>query len=184
MKWWEWMPRSLFFQSWVLSQLFHSPLSPISRDSLVPLQFLPLGWCHLHIDISPSNLDYSLCFIQPGILHDELCILGFPASSAGKESTCNVGEPGSIPGLERYAGEGIGYPLQYSWASLVAQTVKNLPAMRETWVPFLGWEDPLEKGRATHSSILAWRNSMDCIVHGVTKSQTRLSNVHFYSLCI
>ena len=51
--------------------------------------------------------------------------------------------------------EGIGYLLQYSWASLVAQLVKNPPAMRETWVPSLGWEDPLEKGMATHSSIVA-----------------------------
>ena len=49
------------------------------------------------------------------------------------------------------------YPLQYSWASLVAQLVKNLPAMQETWVRTLGWEDPLEKGMATHSSVLAWR---------------------------
>ena len=62
-----------------------------------------------------------------------------------------------IPGLGRSAGEGIGYPLQYSWASLVAQLVKNLPARRETWVQTLGWEDPLDKGKATHSSILAWR---------------------------
>ena len=60
-----------------------------------------------------------------------------------------------IPGLGRTAGEGTGYPLQYSWASLVAQLVKNLPAMQETWVQFLGWEDPLEKGKATHSGILA-----------------------------
>ena len=65
--------------------------------------------------------------------------------------------PSLIPGLGRSAGEGIGYPLQYSWASLVAQLVKNLPAMRENWVWSLGWEDPLEKGTATHSSILAWR---------------------------
>ena len=62
-----------------------------------------------------------------------------------------------IPGLGRSAGEGIGYPLQDSWVSLVAQLVKNLSAMRETWVQSLGWEDPLEKGKATHSSILAWR---------------------------
>ena len=60
--------------------------------------------------------------------------MGFPGSSAGKESTCNAGDPGSIPGLGRSAGEGIGYPLQYSWASLVAQTVKNQPEMQETWV--------------------------------------------------
>ena len=79
----------------------------------------------------------------------------FPDSSAGKESTCNVGDPSSIPGFGRSAGEGIGYPLQYSWISLVAQLVKNLPAMLETWVQSLGWEDSLEKGRATNSSIMA-----------------------------
>ena len=62
-----------------------------------------------------------------------------------------------MPGWGGSPGEGIGYPLQYSWASLVAQLIKNLPAMQETWVPSLGWEDPLEKGMATHSSILAWR---------------------------
>ena len=82
---------------------------------------------------------------------------GFPGRSAGKESTCNAGDPGSIPGLGRSAGEGIGYPLQCSWASLVVQLVKNPPAMWETWVRYLGWEDPLEKETATHSSILAWR---------------------------
>ena len=59
---------------------------------------------------------------------------GFPGSSAGKESTCNAGDPGSIPGSGRSAGEGIGYPLQYSWASLVAQLVKNLPTIWETWI--------------------------------------------------
>ena len=81
--------------------------------------------------------------------------IGFADSLVGKESTCNAGGPGLIPGSERSPGEGIGYPLQYSWASLVAQLVKNPPAMRETWVRSLGWEDPLEKGKATHSSILA-----------------------------
>ena len=65
--------------------------------------------------------------------------------------------PCLIPGLGRSTGEGIGYPLQYSRASMVAQLVKNLPAMQETWVQSLGWEDSLEKGEATHSSILAWR---------------------------
>ena len=59
---------------------------------------------------------------------------GFPGSLVGKESTCNAGDPGLIPGLGRFSGEGIGYPLQYSWASLVAQLVKNLPVMQETWV--------------------------------------------------
>ena len=70
-------------------------------------------------------------------------ILDFPDSLVGKESTCHTGDPGLIPGLGRSTGEGIGYPLQYSWAFLVAQLVKNLPAMWETWVQSLGWEDPL-----------------------------------------
>ena len=86
-------------------------------------------------------------------------LLGFPCGSAGKESVCNAGDLGSIPGLGRCPGEGKGYPLQYSWASLVARLVKNLPAMWETWVGSLGWEDPLEKEMATHSNILAWKIS-------------------------
>ena len=84
-------------------------------------------------------------------------IFCFPGSSAGKESACNAGDPGSIPGSGRSAGEGISYSLQDSWASLVAQLVKNLPAMKETRVLSLGWEDTLEKGKATHSSIQPWR---------------------------
>jgi len=64
-----------------------------------------------------------------------------------------------IPGSGRSAGEGIGFPFQYSWTSLVAQLIKNPPAIREAWVQYLGWEDPLEKGKATHSNILAWRIS-------------------------
>ena len=83
--------------------------------------------------------------------------MGFPDCSVGKESASNAGDPRSIPVLGRSAGEGIGYPLQYFWASLIAQTVKNLLAMREIWIRSLGWEDPLEKGKATHSIILAWR---------------------------
>ena len=82
-----------------------------------------------------------------------------------------------IPGLGRSPGKGIGYRLQYYWASLLAQSVKNLPAMRETWIQSLGWDDPLEEGMATHFSILAWRIHMDrgdwrAIVHGITRSQT------------
>ena len=100
-------------------------------------------------------------------------------SSAGKEPACNAGHPGSIPGSGRSPGEGIGYPLQFSWASLVAQMVKNLLTVWENWLQSLGQEDPLEKGMAIHSSILAWRIPMDrgawqTIVHGVTKSRTRL----------
>ena len=79
----------------------------------------------------------------------------FLDTSVGKESTYNAEDPGSIFGFGSSAGEGIVYPLQYSWASLVAQLVKNPPAMRETWDRSLGWEDRLEKGKATHSGILA-----------------------------
>jgi len=81
--------------------------------------------------------------------------MGFLDSSVGKESAWNAGDPGLIPGSGRSSGEGIGYPLQYSWASLVAQLVKKSPAMQETWVQSLGREDPLEKGKAAHFSILA-----------------------------
>ena len=83
--------------------------------------------------------------------------LGFRGSSVGKELACNAGDPGSIARLGRSTGKGIGYPLQYSWASLVAQQVKNLPAMWKAWVRSLGWEEPLEKRTATRSSILACR---------------------------
>ena len=83
--------------------------------------------------------------------------MGFSDSSVGKESTCNAGDPGLIPGWGRSAEERISYPLQCFWASLVTQLVKNLPAMWKTWVQSLGWGNPLEKGKATHSSTLAWR---------------------------
>ena len=106
---------------------------------------------------------------------------GFPVNSAGKEFACNVGDPGSIPGLGRSPAEGTGYPLQDSWASLVAQVVKNPSAMHEPWVQYLGCKDPLEEGMAAHSSILAWRIPLDrgawrATVHGVAKSQTQLTD--------
>ena len=107
--------------------------------------------------------------------------MGFPDSSVGKESACNAGNPGSISGLGGFTGDRIGYPLQYSWASLVAQLVKNLPAMRETWVQSLDWEDPLEKGKATQLQYPGLENSMAYIVHGVAKSETRLSDFHLAS---
>ena len=109
---------------------------------------------------------------------------GLPDSSAGKESTCSVEDPSSIPG--RSLGEGIGCPHQYSWASLVAQVVKNPSVMQETWVWSLGWKDPLEKGKATHSSILAWRISWAeesgglqsmAIIAGHVMKQTGFQNV-------
>ena len=85
----------------------------------------------------------------------DLNMMGFPGSSAGKESACNAGNLGSIPRLGSSPGKGLGYLLQYSWASLVAQTIKDPPAMREDWIQSFHWEDPLEEGLATHSSILA-----------------------------
>ena len=85
----------------------------------------------------------------------------FPGSSAGKESACNTGDSSLIPGPERASGEGIGYPLQYSWASLLVQMVKNPPSILETWVLSLGGEDPLKEGLTVHSSILAWRIPID-----------------------
>ena len=92
-----------------------------------------------------------------------------PDSSVGKESACNVGDPGSIPGSERSAGEGIGYLLQYSWASLVAQLVKNPPAMQKTWVAWvqpLGWEDALRRERLP--TPVFWPEEY----HGIAKSWT------------
>ena len=102
--------------------------------------------------------------------------LGFPDSSVSNESTCNAGDPGSIPVSGRSAGEWIGYPLQYTWASLVAQLVKNLPAMQETWVWSLGWEDFPGEGKGYPLQYSDLENSMDCRAHGVTKSQTQLGD--------
>ena len=94
--------------------------------------------------------------------------MGFPDSSVGKESACNAGDPGSIPGSGRSTGEGIGYPLQYSWASLVAQLVKNVPAMQEIWVRSLVGKIPLEKGKDPFQ-YSGLENSLDYTVHGVAK---------------
>ena len=109
----------------------------------------------------------------------------FPGSSVVKNLPVNAGDKSLILGLGRSPGERIGNPPQYSWASLVAQMIKNLPAVWETWVQSLGWEDPLEGSMATYSSVLAWRIPLDrgvwcATVHGVTKSQTwqKLSTAH------
>ena len=107
----------------------------------------------------------------------------FTNSSVSKEPACNAGDPGLIPGTERSTAEGTGYPLQYSWASLVAQLVKNLPATWETWVQSLGWEDPLEKGEGCPLQYSGLENSMDCTIHGVAKGRTQLSDCHFDFHC-
>ena len=99
--------------------------------------------------------------------------MGFPHSSVGKESSCNTGDPGSIPGLGRSPGEGTGYPLQYPWPSLVAQLVKNLPAVWKTWVQSLGWKRSCGEGKFLPGEF--------CTVHGIAKSWTQLSTFHFQS---
>ena len=134
---------SLLYTAWPLSisvffWLHSQPGFPVP----IPLSMAAL-W--LHRDWDSPTLDLS---------DESSCSRGFPGSFAGKESSCNAGDPSAISGSGRSTGKGIGYPLQYSWASLVAQLVNNLPAMWETWVWSLGWEDPLEKGKATHSSII------------------------------
>ena len=101
--------------------------------------------------------DWSRCFMQSKDSQKRDHIYTLAWGSVGKESAWNVGNLVSIPGLRRSPGKGKGYPLQYSWASLVAELVENPPAMWEIWVRSLGWEEALEKGKATHSSILVWR---------------------------
>ena len=99
--------------------------------------------------------------------------MGFPDSSFGKESACNAGDPSSIPGSERSTGEGIGYPLQYSWASLEAQMVKNPPAMWETWIQSGFLRSPGE-GKGYPLQYSGLENSMDkgawqVTVHGLQR---------------
>ena len=137
---------------------------------------IDLDYCDAEWFALEMNQDHSIIFK----VALKYCISGLLDSSVGRESTCNAGDPGSIPGSGRSPGEGVGCPLQCSWVSLVAQLVKNLPAMQETWVRFLGWKDPLEKEKATHSSILAWRIpwTWGCKESDTTE-QTQLSDLHF-----
>ena len=122
--------------------------------------------------ISGIPFDPFLVSISAYITH-LLSRVGFSDSSDSKESACNAGDPGSIPGSGRSTGEGIGYLPQCSWASLVAQLVKNSPAMRETWVRSLGWEDPLEKGMAGYPlQYSGLENSMDYSPWGHKESDT------------
>ena len=110
--------------------------------------------------------------------------LGFPESSVGKEFACNAGDPGSIPGSGRSAGEGIGYPLHYSWASLVAQLVgieSGYNAGDLGLIPGLGRSPGEGKGGSFPLQYSGLQNSRDCIVHGVTKCRTQLSDFHFLS---
>ena len=155
-----------FFKS-----LLHSPASPAATCHLACCYFftkgsenhviwlLPEKWICCKIIFFFFFLPFTLSWLRETVRVAEGAIIflwhlsvtekpdSFPGGSVGKESACSAGDPSSIPGLGRSAGEGIGYPLQYSWASLVAQLVKNPPAVWDTWVRPLGWEDPLEKGK-------------------------------------
>ena len=125
------------------------------------------AWCAAVLVVAESNTSEWLKWTE----------LNKYDSSVGKEYGSNAGDPGLIPGLGRSSGEWIGYPLQFSWAFLVAQQVENLPAIRETWVLSLGWEDPWRKERLP-TPVSGSENSVGCIIHGVTKSWTWLSDLH------
>ena len=126
-----------------------SRLRDQTQFSCIAGRFFTVWYIHICIGTKLSPRTLSSISALTGVLCDS------PHSSVGEASTCNAGDPGSIPGLGRSAGEGIGYPLQYSLASLVAELVKTPPAMQETWVQSLGGKDPLEKEMAMHSSILS-----------------------------
>ena len=136
---------------------FHHHLHP---QEGITLSFLHMSPKSVHRYHCPHHLSKDSCVEKIPWRRDRLptpLFLGFPGGSAGKESACKAGDPNLISGPGRSPAEGVGYPLQYSFASLVAQLVKNLPAMWEPWVLFLGWQDPLDQGKATQSSILDWR---------------------------
>ena len=124
--------------------------------------------------------------LEISTVHISICVVFTYGASLVAQLVKNAGEPSSIPDSGRFPGEGIGYPFQYSWTCLVAQIIKYLPAVWETWVWSLGWENPLEEGIAIHSSILVWRIPKDrevwqATVDGAAKSWTQLNNwTHIY----
>ena len=135
------------------------------------------GTIYNNQDVEATNMSFNRGIDKEDVVY----IWGLLGGSVGKESTCNAGDPSLIPELWHSRGEGIGYSVQYSRASLTAYMVKNPAAMQETWVPSLGWWDPLKEGMATHSRILAWRIPMDreawwAAVRRVTMSWTQLNN--------
>ena len=137
-----------------------SPSEVLSHGKHLTNTFIQKKEVHFYVS-EVNKSQYRAKILRISFIYYVLELLGFPSSSAGKESACNAGDPGLIPGLGQSPGEGIGYPLQCSLASLVAQVVKTPPAMWETWVRPLNEEDSLEEGIATYSSILAWRIPMD-----------------------
>ena len=158
-------------------RLMHPTSKGITTPALGTLPDLPL-WIS-----SLGSSPVRVCILSCSVLSDSSAT---PWTVAGASLVAQLvknlqqcRDPHLIPGLGRSPEGGKDYPSKYSWASLVAHMVKNPPIMWETWVWFLGREDPLEEGMATHSSILAWRIPMYrgawwATVHGITKSQTRL----------
>ena len=137
----------------------------------------------------PYNVACGILVLQPGIKLmppglEAWCLKHWTTKEFPRNHIFLMLSPlylGSISGLGRTPGKGRGYPFQYSWASQVAQMVKNPPTMQETWVWSPGWEDPLKEGTGTHCSILAWRipkdrGSWQATVHGVTKSRKQLND--------
>ena len=143
--------------SWALGQSLLGPVTathPLNLSQILPLTCL----LDLALPSSSACLSILVFFQAMSNLKSWYLNSSLAAPVAGKQSTCSAEDPSLIPGSGRSAEEGIGYPLQYSWAPLGAQLVKHLPAMWKTWVWSLGWEDPLETGMAIHSSIMAWRS--------------------------
>ena len=136
-----------------------------------------------HTKGQPSSKEGDVVYIA-GLEGDTLLweLPRFPGSSVGKKSTRNAGDPVLLPGSGRSPGEQIGYPPQYSWASLVAQLVKNPPAMRETWLQSLVLRRSPGEGKGYSLQCSGLENSMDCIVLEVAKGQTRLNDFNFHFL--
>ena len=143
-------PRQIHSHDWTIQCVFLSRYTGVL--------FLSLVWT-----LSPGRLQNFWFAFK--------LIVGFPTSSAGKKPTCNVGDPGSIPGLGRSSREGVGYPLQYSWASLVVQLVKNLPTMWETCFQSLAWGDSPGEGKGYPLQYSDLEYFPNCILM-VSKSQT------------
>ena len=147
---------------YAVSCMFLGILRSFGGSWVMPRLCLPWGFHHYPAIV--GGLFWSVSFFATGQLAglaslftcSPSTLYGLPWSSGGKKSACNAEDPGSIPGWGRSTGELIDSPLQCTWTSLVVQLVNNSPEMQETWVQYLGWDDPLEKGTATHSSILAW----------------------------
>ena len=171
---WLWSGLETCFDQWNAAEMMLCGFQSQTLRSLIASTFAILDcFCHL---VKKLNVDSWWKRI-------EMTSLATLIAQMVKESACNAGDPSLTPWLGRSLGEGIGYPLRYPGAFLVTEMIKNLPAMWETWVRSLGWEDPLVDGMATHSSILAWRTPMDKGVwratgHGVTESRPWLSTKH------